>query len=163
VAARIKRLRQAKGPRRPQYLASPDADRAVMMLLALASEVSALRERLDTHERLAELNQPPLPAAIEAYEPAAEVEAARAAARRSLIDRIARVLLEPQTKRRTAAASDEPSEKTFDEPSDNLSDKPSDKHSEKHSDKASDKHSDKASDKASDEPSDNPFSDKVPE
>jgi hypothetical protein len=83
------------------------------MLLALASEVSALRERLDTHERLAELNRPPVPAAIEAYEPPAEVEAARAAARRSLIDRIARVLLEPQTKRRTAAApSHEASEET---------------------------------------------------
>jgi len=110
VAARIKRLRKANGPRRPRYLASPDADRAVMMLLALASEVSALRERLDTHERLAALGQPPLPAAIEAYEPPAAVEAARAAARRSLIDRIARVLLEPETKRQTAAAPDRPAD-----------------------------------------------------
>ncbi len=103
MAAPIKRLRKANGPRRPQYLASPDADRAVMMLLALASEVSALRERLDTHERLAELGQPPSAAAVEAYQPPAEVEAARAAARRSLIDRIARVLLEPETTRQTAA------------------------------------------------------------
>lgn len=102
----IKRRRKANGPRRPQYLASPDADRTVMMLLALAAEVSALRERVDTHERLAQSGQPPLPAAIEAYLPSAEVEAARAAVRRSLIDRIARVLLEPETERQTAASAD---------------------------------------------------------
>jgi hypothetical protein len=110
VAEHSKRRRKATGPRRPQYLASPDADRAVMMLLALATEVSALHERLDTHERLAALGQPPLPAAIDAYEPPADVEAARAAARRSLIDRIARVLLEPTLKRQTAAPRDPPSE-----------------------------------------------------
>ncbi len=118
MAARIKRLRKANGPRRPQYLASPDADRAVMMLLALAAEVSALRERLDTHERLAERSQPPLPAAIEAYEPPAEVETARAAARRSLIDRIARVLTEPETARQMAAASDAPADEPADAPAD---------------------------------------------
>jgi len=77
-----------------------------MMLLALAAEVSALRERLDTHERLAAAGQPPLPAAIDAYEAPEEVEAARAAARRSLIDRMARVLLEPESERTTAAAND---------------------------------------------------------
>ncbi len=81
-----------------------------MMLLALATEVSALRERLDTHERLAALGQPPLPAAIEAYEPPAEVEAARSAARRSLVDRIARVLLEHTPQRPMAAAREPPSE-----------------------------------------------------
>jgi hypothetical protein len=106
MAEPIKRRRKANGPRRPQYLASPDADRAVMMLLALAAEVSALRERLDTHERLAAAGQPPLPAAIDAYEAPEEVEAARAAARRSLIDRMARVLLEPESERTTAAAND---------------------------------------------------------
>ena len=128
MAARIKRLRKANGPRRPQYLASPDADRAVMMLLALATEVSALRERLDTHERLAESRLPPLPAAVEAYEPPAEVEAARAVARRSLIDRIARVLTEPETARQTAA-SDTPaaaSDTPADEPADAPADAPAD-------------------------------------
>jgi hypothetical protein len=71
-----------------------------MMILALASEVSALQARLDTHERLAEAGQPPVPGAVEAYLPDESVEAARAASRRSLIDRITRVLLEPGSSHR---------------------------------------------------------------
>jgi hypothetical protein len=90
----IKRRRQANGPRRPQYLSSTDADRAVMMILALATEVSALRDRIDTHERLAAGGKSPVPEAVEAYEACEAVEAARAAARGSFIDRLSRVLLE---------------------------------------------------------------------
>lgn len=74
-----------------------------MMILALAAEVSALRERLDTHERLAAGEEFPRPDAVEAYAPNAAVEAARAAARRSLIDRVTRVLLEPESIRVRAA------------------------------------------------------------
>lgn len=80
-----------------------------MMILALATEVSALRERLDTHERLAASGSSPVPAAIEAYVPDEAVEAARAAARRSLIERITRVLLEPDSPRIRASMVDEPS------------------------------------------------------
>jgi hypothetical protein len=80
-----------------------------MMILALASEVSALRERLDTHERLAEGGRPPAPAAVETYTPGDAVEAQRAAARRSLIERVTRVLLEPDSPRVRAQAN-EPSE-----------------------------------------------------
>lgn len=100
----IKRKRFANGPPRPKYLAGDDADRAVMMILALAAEVSALRERLDTHERLAAADRLPQPEAVEAYAPPEDVEAARAAARRSLIDRITRVLLEPDHPRVRAAS-----------------------------------------------------------
>jgi hypothetical protein len=92
--ATVKRKRYANGPPRPQYLQSPDADRAVMMVLALAAEVSALRDRLDTHERLADAARAPAGASVEAYQPPEPVEAARAAARRAMIDRITRVLLE---------------------------------------------------------------------
>ncbi len=81
-----------------------------MMILALATEVSALRERLDTHERLVEGGLPPSPGAVEAYAPGEAVEAARAAARRSLIDRITRVLLEPDSTRRRDAPSDDSAE-----------------------------------------------------
>ena len=81
-----------------------------MMILALATEVSALRERLDTHERLAAVGRSAEPAAVEAYVPAADAEAARAAARRSLIERITRVLLEPDTPRVRAATAGEPEE-----------------------------------------------------
>ncbi len=108
MAVRPKRRRYANGPPRPQYLDTPDADRAVLMILALAAEVSALRERLDTHERLAEAGVPATPAAIEAYQETEAVESSRAAARRALIDRIARVLLEPQIKRDSAGAKGEP-------------------------------------------------------
>jgi hypothetical protein len=80
-----------------------------MMILALATEVSALRERLDTHERLAEAGRPPVPAAVESYAAGETVEAARAAARRSLIERITRVLLEPDSPRIRAGAAGEPS------------------------------------------------------
>jgi hypothetical protein len=103
MAAGNKRRRYANGPPRPKYLSGVDADRAVMMILALAAEVSALRERLDTHERLAAAAQRPDPDAVERYAPTEEVEAARAAARRALIDRVTRVLLEPDPVRVRAA------------------------------------------------------------
>jgi hypothetical protein len=110
VASGTKRRRFANGPPRPKYLSAADADRAVMMILALASEVSALRERLDTHEQLAAAGQPPVPASVESYAPNETVEAARAAARRSLIERITRVLLEPDAPRIRAATADQPNE-----------------------------------------------------
>jgi hypothetical protein len=108
MASGIKRRRYANGPPRPTYLASPDADKAVMMILALAAEVSALRERLDTHERLAAGGALPTPSAVEAYEPPDAVEAARASARHSMIDRITRVLLEPTAPPRAVAAEPAP-------------------------------------------------------
>jgi hypothetical protein len=103
----IKRRRYANGPARPKYLQSQDADRAVMMILALAAEVSALRERLDTHERLADAAQSASIRAVESFEPDASVEAQRAAARRSLIDRVARVLIEPVAPRAAAKSIEE--------------------------------------------------------
>jgi predicted ATPase with chaperone activity len=103
MAAGIKRRRFANGPPRPTYLTGVDADRAVMMILALASEVSALRERLDSHEQLAASGSLPTPESVEAHEPTAAVEARRAAARRAMIDRITRVLLEPESQRVRAA------------------------------------------------------------
>jgi hypothetical protein len=42
---------RAKG-KRPAYLETPEQDRTLSIVLALAAEVSALRERLDTVERL---------------------------------------------------------------------------------------------------------------
>jgi len=101
MASSIKRRRQATGPRRPQYLSCADADRTVMMILALTAEVSALRDRLDTHEQLVAAGTMPVPSAVEAYETSEAVEAARAAARRSLIERVTRVLLETEMERQS--------------------------------------------------------------
>ena len=93
-----RRLRLARGPRRTQYLDSRGADRAVMMVLALSAEVCALRERLDTHERLAEAGVVATPAAIEVYEAPPDVQARRGAERRALIERVTRALLEEDTR-----------------------------------------------------------------
>ncbi len=81
-----------------------------MMILALATEVSALRERLDTHERLAAGGRLPEAAAVEAFTPDETVDAARAAARRSLIERVTRVLLEPDSPRVRAGTASEANE-----------------------------------------------------
>jgi len=109
VASDIKRRRFANGPPRPKYLAAGDADKAVMMILALAAEVSALRDRLDTHERLADGNILPATPSVETYVPTEAVEAARASTRRSLIDRITRVLLETESRQRQGVTPpDEP-------------------------------------------------------
>jgi hypothetical protein len=85
-----------------------------MMILALAAEVSALRERLDTHEQLAAGGRQPTPDATEGYRPTEAVEAVRAAARRELIDRITRVLLEPRSVRGGGGPDDDQTEETRD-------------------------------------------------
>jgi len=92
-----KRLRFANGPRRPQYLSSRDADSLVLMVLTLSAEVAALRDRLDTHERLADDARLPSVDSVEAFEPTESVESARALARRSLIERVTRPLLEERS------------------------------------------------------------------
>jgi hypothetical protein len=79
-----------------------------MMILALAAEVSALRERLDTHERLAATGVLPAPDSVESFVAVDDVAAARAAARRSMIDRVTRVLLEPESPRVRAAGESHP-------------------------------------------------------
>ncbi len=110
MASEIKRRRFANGPPRPKYLSAADADRAVMMILALATEVSALRERVDTHEQLAAGGRLPEPSSVETYTPGEDVEATRAAARRSLIERITRVLFESDSPRIRARTAGELSE-----------------------------------------------------
>lgn len=71
-----------------------DLDRFMMMFTALIGEVSALRERLDTHELLAAAGQVATPDAIEAFAVPAEDAARRAATRDAMLRRIFRVALE---------------------------------------------------------------------
>ena len=84
------RARKAIGPDRPVYFDASDIDRVMSVVLALASEVAALRERLDTHERLA----PERIAQVEAYIPTQETLAAREAWRDAYIHRLFRVFTE---------------------------------------------------------------------
>lgn len=88
------RQRFAKG-RRPYFMKDPDVDRLLAITAALTAEVSVVRERLDTVERLAEQGLPATAANIEAYRPTPEVEAAREAFRAALLDRVFRILAAP--------------------------------------------------------------------
>jgi hypothetical protein len=65
-----------------------------MMLLATLSELSALRDRVDTHERLATAGLNAATGAVEQYEQPAEVRAERALRRSQMIDRVFRILME---------------------------------------------------------------------
>ncbi|MGL5837927.1 MAG: hypothetical protein ACRCY3_05430 [Sphingorhabdus sp.] len=59
---------KAKG-KRPHYFDDPAIDRTLSIVMALAGEVSVLRERLDTIERLLEAKGTISRADIEAYTP----------------------------------------------------------------------------------------------
>ena len=88
------RMRAARGPKRPDYMGNPDLDRFMMMFTALLSDVSALRDRLDTHERLAGEGKVATPEAIEAFEPSPEDVSRRSALRDAFLKRIFRVVFE---------------------------------------------------------------------
>jgi glucuronate isomerase len=64
------------------------------ILLALVSEVAALRERLDAHERVAAQDALPSPARVEAYRPDPAAETEREAWRDAYIHRLFRVITE---------------------------------------------------------------------
>lgn len=64
------------------------------MLAALMGEVSALRDRLDTHEALAEAETVATMEAVEAFELSAERRTQREARRDAMLSRVLRVLYE---------------------------------------------------------------------
>jgi len=70
----------------------PRVDTLLGMIMALTSEVSVLRERLDAHERLAVAGTAPTPTAVDAYEPDDAAEATRATQRQRILDKVCRPL-----------------------------------------------------------------------
>jgi hypothetical protein len=88
------RPRKAQGPDRPVYFNQSDVDRVMAVVLALASEVASLRERLDAHERVADTGALPEQARIEAYLPDPPAIKARDAWRDAYIRRLFRVFSE---------------------------------------------------------------------
>jgi hypothetical protein len=88
------RRRFARGPKRPRYLANPELDKFMMMLGALMIEVSAVRDRLDSHEALAERGLAPTAEALEAFRLTPERQAVREQRREAMLKRIFRVVLE---------------------------------------------------------------------
>jgi hypothetical protein len=96
------RQRWAKGQARPRYLQPDDLDKMMIMFVALMSEISALRDRLDTHEAVADLGGSTTTAAIEAYELTAERHLQREANRHAMLTRVLRAI----TEERDEAASE---------------------------------------------------------
>jgi glucuronate isomerase len=92
--AKSKRPRKATGPDRQVYFDGADVDRVMAILLALTSEVAAIRDRLDTHERIANLGHVATQAEVEAYRPDAAAAADRDAWRDAYIRRLFRVITE---------------------------------------------------------------------
>jgi len=88
------RPRKAVGPDRQTYFDASDVDRVMSVLLALISEVAAIRERLDTHERLADGGVAPSVEAVEAYRADDTAEDQREAWRDAYIHRLFRVITE---------------------------------------------------------------------
>ncbi len=81
--------RRAKG-KRPEYFEDPALDRLYSTVFALAAEVSALRERQDTIERLLDENGVLKRADIEAYEPDRAAGEERGLATQAYVSRIMR-------------------------------------------------------------------------
>lgn len=96
--------RRAKG-RRPEYFDEPALDRLYSTVFALAAEVSALRERQDTLERLLEARGTLTRAEIEDYVPDREAGRERGLATQAYIARIMRGF---QQEVEAMAASDPP-------------------------------------------------------
>lgn len=89
---RKSRQRVAKG-RRPFFLESSDSDKLLSMIVALVGEVSVIKERLDTHERIAAQGKVATPEEIENYTPDEEVEDEREAWRAAMLERVFRIIL----------------------------------------------------------------------
>ena len=83
--------RKAKGER-PFFFDDPDVDKLLTMLMGLAGEVSVMRDRLDTVERLASAKGLFSAADIEAFEPSAEVIKERSERRQEFLGEITRIV-----------------------------------------------------------------------
>ncbi|GGA46840.1 hypothetical protein [Okeania sp. KiyG1] len=83
--------KQAKG-KRPVYLDNIDNDKLLAIIMALAGEVSVLRERLDTIEKLLVAKGIISSEDIENYQPDAQVNEEREQWRTDYITRILRVI-----------------------------------------------------------------------
>lgn len=74
--------------KRPEFYETPGVDYLMHMVMVLAQELSATRDRLDTIERLAEQEKPQTPAEIEGYAPDQPVLEEREARRQKLLENL---------------------------------------------------------------------------
>jgi predicted nucleic acid-binding Zn-ribbon protein len=78
--------------KRPVYFENPETDKLLAMVLALAEEVSVLRDRLDTIERLAQAKGLLSQAEIDAYQPDEAAATEREQQREAYIARILQIV-----------------------------------------------------------------------
>ena len=83
--------RKAKGER-PYFFDDPAVDRLLAMLMGLAGEVSVLRDRVDTIERLAEQNEMFTRSDIENFQPDDAALRERAERREIFLGEITRII-----------------------------------------------------------------------
>ena len=83
--------RKAKGER-PYFFDDPSVDKLLAMLMGLAGEVSVLRDRLDTVERLAEQNKLFTRTEIENYQPDEAALRERAERREIFLGEVTRII-----------------------------------------------------------------------
>jgi hypothetical protein len=79
--------RNARG-KRPQFYETPGLDEAMSMIMVLANELSVVRDRLDTVEKVAEAKGVMLEAEIEAFEPDQATLEARELRRQDFLARL---------------------------------------------------------------------------
>lgn len=79
--------RNARG-KRPQFYETPGLDEAMSMIMVLANELSVVRDRLDTVEKIAAAKGVMLDAEIEAFEPDQETLEARELRRQDFLARL---------------------------------------------------------------------------
>jgi hypothetical protein len=87
--------RKAKG-KKPTFFADPQVDKVLAITMALAGEVSVLRERLDSLERLLDAKGQVSRRDLEAYRPDEHAAEEREQWRTEYLDRILRVVREEQ-------------------------------------------------------------------
>lgn len=78
--------------KRPNFFDDPAVDQLLGIVLGLSQEVSVLRDRVDTMERLMDRNGAVSRADLEAYVPDAKAQAERAQIRADYLQRVFRVL-----------------------------------------------------------------------
>lgn len=98
------RLRRTARGKRPRYFSDPATDRLLGMLMTLIGEVSVLRDRLDSVERLIEKGGVLRREDIDNFLPDEQAEAEREATRRRYIARVMRVVQNEKEEKTPVAA-----------------------------------------------------------
>ena len=95
----------AKG-KRPYFFDDPSVDKLLAIVMALTGEVSVLRDRIDTHERLAENKVWPTADNVETFELTEEIEKERDLRRSQYLDRVMRIITEELERLKRDQSSD---------------------------------------------------------